>query len=58
MPGFDFTSRMSLPATRLNSTLAAAALLIFAGATASPSSRAGAVDKTMNWESVRMIGAS
>jgi len=40
MPGFAFTSRISLRATRLAPTFDAAALFIFAGTIASPSSRA------------------
>jgi hypothetical protein len=43
IPGFAFTSRISLWAMRLAPTFAAPALFIFAGTTASPSSRAAKI---------------
>lgn len=52
MPGFDFSSRISLRATRLDPTFAAATLFIFGGKIASPSSRAAAFDNTISWISV------
>jgi hypothetical protein len=52
MPGFERISRISLRVTRLALTFEAAALFIFAGTTAIPSSRATAADKTISWVSV------
>src|SRR5271155_4206058 len=48
MPGLARTSRISLRATRLDPTFAAAALFIFGGTTAAPSSLAAAFDNTIN----------
>jgi hypothetical protein len=48
IPGFDRISRMSLRATRLDPTFAAAALFIPRGATATPSSRAAAFESIID----------
>src|SRR5271163_4176444 len=48
MPDFVRASRISLRATRLDPTFAAAALFIFGGTTAAPSSLAAAFDNTIN----------
>jgi hypothetical protein len=52
MPGFERNSRISLRANRLAPTFEAAALLIFGGTTAIPSSSRAAADKTISWVSV------
>jgi hypothetical protein len=51
MPGFERASRISLRLT----TFEAAALFIFAGMTATPSSRAAAADKTTSWASAAQV---
>src|SRR5271166_2545156 len=48
MPDFVRASRISFRATRLDPTFAAAALFIFGGTTAAPSSLAAAFDNTIN----------
>src|SRR5208282_6625895 len=54
MPDLDRASRISLRATRLDPTFEAAALFIFAGMIAIPSSRAAAADNTISWVSVSL----
>src|SRR5208337_2189714 len=55
MPGLDLISRISLRPMRLDPILAAAALLIFGGTIAAPSSLAAAFDSTISWVSVNLV---